>query len=242
MIPTERLLYKIDWKLNKVGSGNHQNIPLPDKILALNEAQIRLVKKKVNINNLYQVGFDGMRTRYQDLQNLVVPYEELQVTKTKEVYSSYQADIEKLKQKYYMPVEVIVVGSKGDCKERALNVPRLTKHSDISTTLNNTHLQPSFKFQETVAVVSSNNLIIYANDPEGEFKVDKVLVSYLRYPKSIDFEGYVGFDGKSSQTVNCELPDYLEDELLSLAVAELANITGNQYSAQTQMSMSQNSE
>jgi hypothetical protein len=48
MIPVDSLLYKIDQKLNKLSTNIHQQINLEDKILALNEAQIKLIKQKVD--------------------------------------------------------------------------------------------------------------------------------------------------------------------------------------------------
>lgn len=47
MIPVDSLLYKIDQKLNKLSTNEHQEIPVEDKILALNEAQIKLIKQKL---------------------------------------------------------------------------------------------------------------------------------------------------------------------------------------------------
>lgn len=47
MIPVDSLLYKIDQKLNKLSTNEHQQIQLEDKILALNEAQIKLIKQKL---------------------------------------------------------------------------------------------------------------------------------------------------------------------------------------------------
>ena len=47
MILVDSLLYKIDQKLNKLSSNVHQQIPLEDKILALNEAQLKLIKQKL---------------------------------------------------------------------------------------------------------------------------------------------------------------------------------------------------
>ena len=41
MIKVDSLLYKIDQRLNKLSSNAHQRIQLEDKILALNESQIK---------------------------------------------------------------------------------------------------------------------------------------------------------------------------------------------------------
>lgn len=227
MIDITRLLYKIDLKLNKLSSNDHQNIPVEDKILALNEAQIRLIKRKVNPNNIYQLGFDAFRQRYEDLQNLVVPYEELEVSKTQELYTSYQTDLTQTKQKYFLPIDIITKGNKGNCKDRTINVSFIVKHSDLSVMMNNSDFQPSFAYQETLSVISSNKLIVYTNDPKGDFEIDKVLLSYLRYPREMDAEGYIHFNDEESTNIDCELPEHLEDELLALTVLELGLDTNN---------------
>ena len=50
---------------------------------------------------------------------------------------------------------------------------------------------------------------------------------YLRYPAYIDKAGYVNFEGENSVDRNCELASFLEDELLNLTVAALADYTEN---------------
>ena len=74
MISVLDLCLDIDLKLNKQASVEHQSIPNENKIVFLNQAQIKLIKKKVNTNNNYQLGFDAFLKRYEDLQGLVVPY------------------------------------------------------------------------------------------------------------------------------------------------------------------------
>ena len=74
MIPVDSLLYKIDQKLNKLSTNEHQQIQLEDKILALNEAQIKLIKQKVDgFSVANRLGYDAFKKRYEDLQNLVLP-------------------------------------------------------------------------------------------------------------------------------------------------------------------------
>ncbi len=75
MIPVDSLLYKIDQKLNKLSTNEHQVVNLEDKILALNEAQIKLIKQKVDgISTVSGYGLDAFKKRYEDLQSLVVTY------------------------------------------------------------------------------------------------------------------------------------------------------------------------
>jgi hypothetical protein len=64
MIKTVSLLYKTDQRLNKLASNAHQEIPLEDKILAANEAQLKLIKQKLDGNNIFKLGFDSFKKRY----------------------------------------------------------------------------------------------------------------------------------------------------------------------------------
>ena len=79
MIPVDSLLYKIDQRLNKLSTNDHQQIQLEDKILALNEAQIKLIKQKVDGQSTASgLGLDSFKKRYEDLQNrmvkILIPY------------------------------------------------------------------------------------------------------------------------------------------------------------------------
>ena len=75
MIPVDSLLYKVDQRLNKLSTNEHQQIQLEDKILALNEAQIKLIKQKVDgFSVISGMGLDAFKKRYEDLQSLVITY------------------------------------------------------------------------------------------------------------------------------------------------------------------------
>jgi DNA repair ATPase RecN len=76
MISVDSLLYKIDQRLNKLSTNEHQRIQLEDKILALNEAQIKLIKQKLDGTTADGLGLDSFKKRYEDLQKLVEPYED----------------------------------------------------------------------------------------------------------------------------------------------------------------------
>lgn len=214
MIPIERLLYGIDQKLNKIASLQHQYVSNEDKILILNRAQITLIKSKIIPN---QLGFDSFTLRYEDLQDLVVPYEEIGVILQRD---SYSFNTEDLANKYFLPVALNVISDKGSCTNRVLNVPRIIKHSDLPILLKNTHFKPSFEYEETLAVISDNKVFIYFDD----FTIKSALFSYLRYPKEMSLEGYEDLDGTILPQQDCELADHLEDELLNIAVNELTTI------------------
>lgn len=227
MIPTIRLLYKLDQRLNKLSSNQHQKIPLENKILALNEAQTKLIKRKINFNNALGIGFDGNKKRYEDLQNLVEPAEshKLELEKVDSKLNKWSADLSGLDPKYMFYIDSYIIADKGDCKNRVVYVNAdLTKHSDVTLLLNNNNYKPSFEYQETFCTISSNSQEIYT---DGTFQPTALYISYIRYPKKIDIEGYEDFDGTPSKNSDCELHEYLEDELLDIAQQELAMNTEN---------------
>ena len=231
MIPVDSLLYKIDQKLNKLSTNVHQQIPLEDKILALNEAQIKLIKQKVDGQSTVSgLGLDAFKKRYEDLQRLVVNYKDLSLVLKSATLHQYAADLSLLTPKYMFYVDSYVIASKGLCIDRQIWINKdLSKHGDLSLLLNNDHYKPSFEYQETFNSLSSNEMSIYT---DGTFTPSKLWVSYMRYPVYIDKVGYIRFDGTPSTNVDCELELYLEDELLDLTVQNLAMYIENQSAVQ----------
>jgi len=232
MIPVDSLLYKIDQKLNKLSTNEHQQIPLEDKILALNEAQIKLIKQKVDGQSTVSgLGLDAFKKRYEDLQRLVVNYKDLSLVLKNAKLNQYAADLSLLTPKYMFYVDSYVIATKGLCVDRQIWINKdLSKHGDISLLLNNDHYKPSFEYQETFNSLSSNEMSIYT---DGTFTPSKLWVSYMRYPVYIDKVGYIRFDGTASTNQDCELELYLEDELLDLTVQSLAMYTENQSAVQS---------
>mgnify|MGYP001171349046 CR=1 FL=1 len=232
MIKTESLLYKIDQRLNKLSSNEHQQIQLEDKILALNEAQIKLIKQKVDPNNIYKLGLDAFKKRYEDLQNLVENYDDHPLTPvlTDVKLNKWTASIVGLVPTYMLYVDSYMIADKEECKNRVVYVDNdLTKHADVTTLIQNSNYIPSFEYQETFNMVSSDEIGVFT---DGTFTPKIIYLSYIRYPQDIDYPGYVKFDGTNSTLSDCELQHYLEDELLDLTVENLAMYTENTSAAQ----------
>jgi len=234
MILVDSLLYKIDQKLNKLSSNDHQRIQLEDKILALNEAQIKLIKQKVDgISIVSGLGMDSFKKRYEDLQSLIVEYKNqpLNLVETDEILNQWSADVTTLDPKYLFYVDSFILADKGKCKNRKIWINRdLAKHGDLQFILNNEHYKPSFEYQETFNSLSSNSISIYT---DGTFTPSKIYIMYIRYPLSIDKTGYIKFDGTASGDQDCELESFLEDELLDLTVQNLGMYTENASAVQS---------
>jgi len=233
MIPVDSLLYKIDQKLNKLSTNDHQQIPLEDKILALNEAQIKLIKQKVDGDSTVSgLGLDAFKKRYEDLQKLVEPYEKhaLDLVLADENMNKWTTSLLNLTPAYMFYIDCYLTADKGRCKDRIIYINKdLTKHGDLSMFLTNTHYKPSFEYQETFNIISSDSIGIFT---DGTFIPKKLHLSYMRYPQYIDKEGYVKLNGTDSTNQDCELKNYLEDELVDLTVQNLAMYTENQSAVQ----------
>jgi hypothetical protein len=233
MIPVDSLLYKIDQRLNKLSTNDHQQINLEDKILALNEAQIKLIKQKVDgFSVVSGMGMDSFKKRYEDLQSLVITYNQpLKLEILNKELHQWKASLHILVPKYMFYIDSYVLADKGRCKDRKIWINRdLAKHGDLQFILNNDHYKPSFEYQETFNFLSSDEISIFT---DGTFTPTDIYISYMRYPVYIDKEGYIKFDGQPSANQDCELEAYLEDELLDLTVQNLAMYTENQSAVQS---------
>lgn len=243
MIPVDSLLYKIDQKLNKLSTNEHQQINLEDKILALNEAQIKLIKQKVDGQNTVSgLGLDAFKKRYEDLQSLVETYNhqplDLHIKNTE--LNQWAANVHLLVPKYMFYIDSYILADKGQCTDRKIWINRdLAKHGDLQYCLNNTHYRPSFEYQETFNFLSTDEISIFT---DGTFTPKQIYISYMRYPQYINKTGYVMLDGEDSYDQDCELETYLEDELLDLTVQNLAMYTENQSAVQNSMYRIQTNE
>ena len=229
MIPVDSLLYKIDQKLNKLSTNEHQQIALEDKILALNEAQIKLIKQKVDgFSTTSGLGLDSFKKRYEDLQRLVVDYDDgaLPLTLINSQINQWQADITALSPVYMFYIDSYFLANKGRCENRTIWINRdLAKHGDLNILLNNVHYSPSFEYQESFNFLGTDEISVFT---DGTFTPTNIYVSYMRYPVYINKTGYIMLDGLPSFDQDCELELYLEDEILDLTVQNLAMYTENQ--------------
>ena len=243
MISVDSLLYKIDQKLNKLSTNEHQQIQLEDKILALNEAQLKLIKQKFDgIGTVSGLGFDAFKKRYEDLQSLVQNYDHqpLILKEKDKNLNQWTSDLSKLEPKYLFYVDSYLLADKNECKNKRININNdLAKHTDVTVLLSNEHYKPSFEYQETFNTIGSDEIAVYT---DGTFTPTKVYLSYIRYPKYIDKIGYTKFDGEESINQDCELEDYLEDELLDLTVQNLAMYTENVSAVQSSQMRIQTNE
>jgi len=223
-----------------VSTNANQQISEEDKVLALREAQTILVKLKIDPEEIRKLGFEGSRKRYQDLQFLIENPEDHPLTPIlSDVYlNKYITDITTLSPEFMFYIDSYMIADKGNCKNRIIWCDaELIKHSDISLLLQNLNYKPSFEYQQTLADISTDELHFYT---DGTFTPKKVYVSYIRYPKNMNPEGFIELDGSVSAKQDCELETYLEDELLDIVCMNLGIYTENTSAVQGSQLQMQN--
>jgi len=230
MIDVKELLYDIDLKLNKIGSNEHQNIELENKIIALNDAHTNLIKIKFSENNVYKSGLDSFQKRYNDLESLIEKDKFLPLSNDNSPLKSWSANLDLLKPEYMLgiPGSEYILADKGGCKNNPLVINQV-RHGDINVTLKNTNTAPSFEYQEVPGTITGHRWQIFT---DGTFTPTRIYLWYVRYPKKVDFTGYIHLNGAASTVVNSELPYYLKEEIVDIAVRSLALSTENQNAVQ----------
>lgn len=226
MITVEELVYEFKLMINKVNRQDNVDIPVEDVIVYLNRAQMSWIKTKINPNNIYKVGYEAIEKRIDDLQVLKQPAVRLTPTKTNDLfYLGYSCPLEDAAN-YMFYVNSVCVAKQQDCKKN-LTI-HLIKQGDLNNMYLDANLGPSFSWRSTLATIGDNKLFVYT---DGSFSIENVLLTYLRYPKNIDIEGYTKLDGTTSQNVNCELPEYAKGDIVDLAVKFAAQSNDNQTQA-----------
>jgi hypothetical protein len=226
MIPVQELVYEFKLSLNKMDRQDNVLVPLEDILVYLNQAQLSWIKTKVGENNIYKDGYEATRKRIDDLQTLKVDNQSLTLQETNDVlYKGYKADLKQVPD-YMFYVMSHTAASKQDCNA-GLTVD-LIRQNDLSTLYFDANFSPSYEWRSTFATIGQDNIIVYT---DGSFELEYVYLTYLRYPKSIDSEGYIKINGTDSVNQDCELPYYAKSDILDLASKFAAQSTDNQAQA-----------
>lgn len=232
MISVDSILYEIDLRMNKLATNEHQQIPIENKLIVANNAQDQLILNKISPNNVYKLGLDGFKKRYQDLQSLIEnPENHKTIPVLKDKYLNKYITYTEVLPNFMFYIDSYAIADKNECKNRVIATNAdLVKHADISLLLKDSNFKPSFEYQETIIDISENEIHVYS---DGTFTPKELYVSYLRYPQRIRYKDVEDFDGLPSENQDCELEAYLKNELLDLIVEKLAMYTENTPAIQT---------
>ena len=219
---SETVYIKLVQKVNENFTNDNIAIDKSRAWLHINEAQNKWVEW-----NLQKRNDDSLR----NLQAILVDDKLLKFKNTHLQHSNY-----KLPENYFDFSNLTVFAEKEKCKDKKLlpiEIKDDNKHL-LEADFNN---QPSFEYRETFYNLSEGNVKIYFSD----FDISKVYLSYYRYPKEIDFAGYIKSTGLPSVASNPEWDSKIMDRIISIAAKDFNAIMGRQtYDIDTNQIISKN--
>ena len=167
---------KINLRLNKGASDDHDNLWNYVKSEAFNKAVNDWVRRQYHGNNQRQEGDEETTIRVDDLQFLLKP-DYFIGFRDKGIYvETNKLPIDYL---YYKRVSPLV--SKGSCTGVKIS-SQLREEANVDKLLPSF---PSFDFEETFHTLINNKIHLYHNK---DFTVDKIQLVYYRKPKVYDFK------------------------------------------------------
>lgn len=210
------LQLKIKQRLNKLASGDYDNIECWQIVEAFNKVQLEWVRAQLGGVNIRKEGDEGSKRRIDDLQVLL---DSVQMKGTnKDLF--FESGV--LPEDYLEFKRVIAFGSKPECGNelRRLRVD-LAEEGNVEDYLRDAHSRPSWDWGETFCTLAGNRVKVYTGD---DFSVGKVELMYYRKPEQMLIAGCV--NPANGQVVVrdevCEFKDDITEILIDLTASQLA--------------------
>lgn len=142
-----------------------------------------------------------------------------QPTQLVKVSSTSQTVDFALPDNFFKEVSSYSICTKGQCKDKILTT-WIVKPKNVPVLLQNDNQNPSFDWEETIAVLNNNKLSVYYTD----FTITDTYLTYYREPIDIDIAGYIHIDGTASTDIMVDLDTINIEEIINrTAVAALRN-------------------
>ena len=169
-------------------------------VILFNEAQNKFTESIIERRAIDEVEY---------IQRLVVQKKPLA-----DVRNLINSNEYKLPKDYFYFINLEVVGE-SDCGS-ATFLSWQVKLEDVQELLHDKFNKPSFDFRETFYTLGDNSVRVYRDD----FNIKKVFLTYYRYPKSVDLEGYIKSDGSQSSNIDPEWDDKAADRIISICAKD----------------------
>jgi len=210
------LQLKIKQRLNKLASGDYDNIECWQIVEAFNKVQLDWVRAQLGGNNLRKEGNEQSTRRIDDLQIL------LQTLPLKGTNHSLFFESAALPEDYMEFNRVVAYAAHDNCQNelRRMRVD-LAEEANAEHYLRDTNTNPSWGWAETFCTLAHNQVRIYTNDA---FKIQKVELVYYRKPWSMLIAGCTNPETGSVAIRNeeCRFKDDVIEVLIDLTAAQLA--------------------
>jgi hypothetical protein len=210
------LQVKVKQRLNKLASGDYDNIECWQIVEAFNKVQLEWVRAQIGGNNLRKEGDEQSKRRVDDLQVLLktVP---LHGTNKELFFESAR-----LPDDYLAFKRVIAFASHPGCgdERRRLRVD-LAEEGNVEDVLRDVSSQPSWEWGETFCTLADGRVRVYTNDA---FAVQRAELMYYRLPTHVLIAGCTD---PSTGVVAvrddvCAFKDDITELLIDLTASQLA--------------------
>lgn len=106
---------------------------------------------------------------------------------------------------------------KGECSASDFNMWEV-KNENPHELLADEFNKPDFDFRETFYTIGEDSVRVYKSD----FSVEKVFMTYYRYPRAVDIEGYIKSDNTDSTNIDPEFDDKIVGMILNMVEKQFA--------------------
>lgn len=199
----------------------------------LNKAVWVFLKDRYDILNNKRQGFETNQRRIDNLRNLHVKSPQTQdfIVPIDLGSGSYEVQLKDLKYRYLFLTDVYTEIEKDGCTKFA--GMKQWQTDDIKTV----YSDPSFQWRRVLGNLALSNidnpenkdrgsLYLYTRDKYGDiqFAINKVFISYIKYPIEVFFGGYDHINGDSEYTAvsgntfDCDIDEGFHDEIVTIAV------------------------
>lgn len=207
---------KIQQRLNKLASGDYDNLECWQIVEAFNKGQVAWCRRNLHGLNVKKAGDEDTKRRIDDLQVLLTKSQILFADKKR-----YAESVGELPEDYF-EWKRIKAPAKSECCDEPRNMTvYLAEEANVELYLSNKLKQPSFSWGETFCTLLGNKIRIYTND---EFVIQKSELIYYRQPRRIEILGCIDpyTTTASPADVECEFKDDLVELFIDEAVKILA--------------------
>jgi len=97
------------------------------------------------------------------------------------------------------------------------------KSEDVEELWKDTNNEPSFPWRESFYHFSNNSVILYKKN----FEIEKVFLTYYRYPQKVDISGYINENNIQSTDIHPEFDTKVVERIVLAMSKEFAAITDN---------------
>jgi hypothetical protein len=203
---------KIKNRLNKLDSGDYDNIPPFQLAEAVNKGQFNLVRRSLHGKNQEREGDEQSTRRIDDFELLLTAFP-LQIA------SDDRFAIAPLPQNYLEWKRVDVKAVTEACDKGKNMIVYLSEEENVEITLRDDLRKPSFKWGETFCTLRGGNLRIYTNN---EFDISSATLIYYRQPRIFELAGATNLYSGTVSTADVELE--FRDDVCELIIDEAVKI------------------